>query len=29
VHELRVAVDRADTVVRSRRYYRAPAATSP
>ena len=29
VHELKVVVDRADTVVRSRRFYRAPAASSP
>jgi len=29
VHELKVVVDRADTVVRSRRFYRAPAPSSP
>jgi len=29
VHELKVVADRADTVVRSRRFYRAPVADSP
>jgi Ca-activated chloride channel family protein len=29
VHELTVVVDRADTVVRSRRFYRAPVPSSP
>jgi VWFA-related protein len=29
VHELKVVVDRADTVVRSRRFYRAPSPSSP
>ena len=29
VHELKVVVDRPDTIVRSRRFYRAPAAISP